>query len=249
MDAGTGLALLGSAKLVEKLLGPTFEYLGGELKTWTEKRVNNVGNIFSNATIKLGDKIEIEGAVPPRVLKGILYEGSFCDDTLTAEYFGGVLASSRSGISRDDRGAYFIALISRLSTYQIRMHYVFYHMVKRLFNGIKPNIYCSDNFDSVCGHFRISIPLDVYLAAMEFDKQEQKKINVLMEHTLIGLHKEKLLYKQLTRDNGEYCLFPSQFGIELFFWAYGKPDLATRDFFDPANQFEISKEVNINTGI
>jgi hypothetical protein len=28
MDLGTGLALLGSATLVEKLLGPTFDYVG-----------------------------------------------------------------------------------------------------------------------------------------------------------------------------------------------------------------------------
>lgn len=46
MKPGTGLTILGtavgSAKLVEKLLGPTADYLGEGLRQWTEKRVENV---------------------------------------------------------------------------------------------------------------------------------------------------------------------------------------------------------------
>src|SRR3990167_4792547 len=102
MDVGTGLALFGSAKFIEKLLGPTADYLGEGIKDWAKKQKENVGNIFLNAQKKLGDKIETEGMVSPKVLKGILNEGSFCEDFLAVEYFGGVLASSRSGISRDD---------------------------------------------------------------------------------------------------------------------------------------------------
>src|SRR6266567_7917518 len=122
MEPATGLTILGtavgSAKIVEKLLGPTAEYLGDGLKSWTEKRVENTKRIFQHATKLLGDRIETAGGVPPKVLKGILDEGSFCDDELSAEYFGGVLASSRSGVSRDDRGAAFIALLGRLTTYE-----------------------------------------------------------------------------------------------------------------------------------
>lgn len=141
MDTATGLTVLGtavgSAKIVEKLLGPTADYVGGGIKDWTEKRVNNVSRIFSIAATRLGGRIEEEGAVPPKVLKGILDEGSFCDDELSAEYFGGVLASSRTGVSRDDRGAAYIAMLGRLSAYQIRAHYCFYHIFKRLFDGTR----------------------------------------------------------------------------------------------------------------
>lgn len=84
MDAGTGLTVLGSAigsaKLLEKMLGPTADYIGEGVKSWTEKRVANVQRIFNIAARRLGTKIESDGAVPPRVLKGILDEGSFCDD-------------------------------------------------------------------------------------------------------------------------------------------------------------------------
>jgi hypothetical protein len=41
----------------------------------------------------------------PKVIKAILDDGSFCDDELTASYFGGVLASSKTEVGCDDRGA------------------------------------------------------------------------------------------------------------------------------------------------
>ena len=119
IDPGTGLTILGSAiggaKVVEKILGPTADYIGGQLKEWTEKKIKNTANIFKNAEKKLGDKINDEGKVPPKVLKGILEDGAWCEEELQVEYFVGVLASSRSGVSRDDRGAYFVSIISRLS--------------------------------------------------------------------------------------------------------------------------------------
>ena len=128
-STGTGLAVLGAAigskELVIKLLGPTADYIGTGLQAWTERRVNNVGRIFDIAVQRLGDKLNTEGRVHPKVLKEILSEGSFCDDQLAAEYFGGLLASSRTGISRDDRGAYFVSLVANLSTYQVRAHYFF----------------------------------------------------------------------------------------------------------------------------
>lgn len=70
-------------------------------------------------------KLRRPGAVPPKVLKGIIGEAPFCDDELSAEYFGGVLASSRTGVSRNDRGAAFAALVGRLSAYEIRAHFFF----------------------------------------------------------------------------------------------------------------------------
>ena len=132
MDPATGLTILGSAvggaKLVEKLLGPTADYVGTGLKNWAEKRVTNASRIFEKAAEKLGSRIDEPGAVPPRVLKEILDEGLYCDDELTAEYFGGVLASSRSSISRDDRAASYLKLTSSLHlSDKIPLHLV-HHM-------------------------------------------------------------------------------------------------------------------------
>src|ERR1051326_8640155 len=125
IDPGTGLTILGSAiggaKILEKILGPTSEYLGDQLKEWTIKKVTNTANIFKNAEKKLGDKINEKGTVPPKVLKSILEDGAWAEENLQVEYFGGVLASSRSGVSRDDRGAYFTSLMKLKLRQNIRL--------------------------------------------------------------------------------------------------------------------------------
>jgi hypothetical protein len=273
MDLGTGLALLGSAKLAEQLLGPTFGYLGEGLKEWTQKGINNLNTIILNAAKKLGSKIETEGSVPPKVFKGILLEGAFCDDALAAEYFGGVLASSRSGNSRDDRGASFIALISRLSAYQIRAHYVFYQIVKNLFDG--RNIAATNPAGRDL--MRVYIPFDVYISAMDFSEGED--IWILTSHIVNGLHKEQLIDQyfrfggvegiqdefensreaygkdQTERDiyldafkQGGVVFQPSSLGVELFLWAYGKADLPIEDFLNPENEFPLYSDVAIQLG-
>jgi hypothetical protein len=40
--------------------------------------------------------------VPPRVLSGLLTDGSYRDDKVACEYFGGVLASSRTEVSNGE---------------------------------------------------------------------------------------------------------------------------------------------------
>ncbi|MFH1825214.1 MAG: hypothetical protein ABH873_08355 [Candidatus Firestonebacteria bacterium] len=255
MDAGTGLALLGSAKILEKLLGPTADYIGEGVKNWAQKRTYNVKNIFSIAITKLGNKIENEGTISPKVLKGVLDEGSFCDDPLSSEYFGGVLASSRTGISRDDRGVTFIKLISGLSTYQIRSHYIFYHVIKRLFDGTSINFGTSEGRSQM----KVYVPFNIFVEAMDFDEKEN--INVLIGHIMFGLQKEKLIEDFFLYGSKEYIekhfnkattsgiIFqPSSLGIELFFWAYGKADLTNNDFFKPENKFEINNKINIKMG-
>lgn len=259
MDSVTGLAIIGTAlvskDIIIKMLGPTADYIGEGLKNRTEKGVENVENIFAIAIRKLGNKIENEGAVPPKVLKGILEEGYFCDDPITAEYLGGVLASSRSGISRDDRGAVLIALLSRLSTYQIRTHYIFYHLIKTTYDGtdINPN--------TVEGRTKLGlyVPRSTYETAMDFSENED--VNILLSHIMFGLAREGIIednFKfgskesmQRTFKNAptEGIIFqPSPLGIELFLWAYGKSDLTNEDFFRPNNKFEVDSNIQILDG-
>ncbi|RJP65460.1 MAG: hypothetical protein C4532_17670 [Candidatus Abyssobacteria bacterium SURF_17] len=254
MEVGTGLALLGSAQLIEKLLGPTAEYIGAGVKNWAEKRTQNVKRIFSIAARKLGGRIESEGAVPPKVLKGVLDEGSFCDDSLTAEYFGGVLASSRSGITRDDRGASFIALIGTLTTYQVRAHYLFYYILKKLFNGAGINVGTSEGRAKM----ETYVPFDQFVVAMDFIQEE--RVNTLMPHVMFGLHKERLIddtfsFGSTRRMQERFppaqkpgILFaPTPPGVELFLWAHGRSDLHVKDFFQPAQVFEIVTDITIPT--
>jgi hypothetical protein len=250
MDVGTGLALFGSAQLVEKLLGPTFQYLGEGLKEWTEQRIINVRKIFDNAQRILGDRLNEPGAVPPKVLKGILVDGSFCDDELTSEYFAGVLASSRSRVTRDDRGATFINLLSRLSSYQIRSHYIIYLSFKEIYNGENLKITRLNHRK----YMLIFIPMESFEESMNFDEYENGRI--LRTHIINGLAREGLigdsfaygdpsetryLYKRAVSPG--VVIGPSPLGVELFYWAHGKCDLPVSRFCNSDIQFPTLRDI------
>ena len=235
MDVGTGLALLGSAKLAEQVLGPTAEYVGTGIQQWSEHRVENVRRIFEHAANKLGPEgLERPGAVPPRVLKGILDEGSFIEDELGAEYLGGVLASSRSEVSRDDRGASLVALVGRLSTYQLRTHYICYSQCQRALAGMAFPIGQQSHRRSQAKYF---LALNDYANGMDFSGAEIPEIAAIATHAIIGLVREELIdddyqlgqHADLRRlnprydfpSNGGLTFAPSMLGIELYCAAHG----------------------------
>lgn len=229
---GALAAYLGKDGL-QKLLGPTAEYLGLGLRDLAQKRIENIGRIFKNAEKKLGDKIDQPGKVPARVLKTVLDEGSFCDDALAAEYFGGVLASSRSELGRDDRGARIAKMLDGLSTYQIRTHYLIYSTVKALFSdsGLTMSIDGRRNM-------QIFLPTNGYAEAMAFDASERGQFEQILKHVFFGLHAESLIegawamgdketikekYFLKAESDGIVCR-PSALGAELFLWAFGKAE-------------------------
>jgi hypothetical protein len=110
----SGLAAAVGLKLLNDVCGPTAKYVGGELKSYTEVGVDNLKRVLKNAAKQIKAQNKDEGQVPPRVLKEILSEGYFCEDELCAMYLGGVLASSKSLVSRDDRAMSYCSLVSNL---------------------------------------------------------------------------------------------------------------------------------------
>jgi len=168
-----------------------------------------------------------------------LQEGAFCDDELSAEYFGGVLASSRSEIPRDDRGAAILSLVSRLTTFQISAHCIFYYLFKVLFDG-KP---LSPTIESNVLKMMIFVPRATFFEAMEFSDRED--INVLTSHVMFGLRKEELIgvhFAYGAVDNIQrywvdadcpgLILEPSTLGVELFLWAYGVGNLPVEEYLN-----------------
>jgi hypothetical protein len=247
MDTNTALTVLGTAiggaKLAEKLLGPTAEYLGGGMRNWTEKRVNNVKAIFASAGRKLGPRINDPGSVHPRVLQLVLDAGSYSDDALVAEYFGGVLASSRSGSSRDDRGVAIMTLLSRLSVYQIRSHFLFYNYLKTKFQNREFPIAQPNGRDAM----KTFVDFNVWSQAMEFDSSENPSL--ILNHVGFGLVAEFLVENEwrseLTSDNQPKGVWfkPSGPGIHLFLCANGRGELPLGAFL--TSQFEVAELDNL----
>jgi hypothetical protein len=109
---------------------------------------------------------------------------------------------------------------------------------------------------------------------MDFSGSEVK--DAILSHTMIGLAREDLIAKDYAHGNEEYIklvansspdlshslsrqklfnvteggvLFqPSTFGMELYHWAHGKPDLMYSDFIDPEIVFPIEPDVIIPNG-
>lgn len=259
MDPGSGLAILGtalgSAKILEKILGPTADYLGTGVKTFTENRVENVRRIFVSAQKRLGASIESDGQVPPKVLRDILEDGSYCTDALSAEYFGGVLASSRSPEMRDDRGATFTALVGRLTTYQIRAHYIIYSTMRRLYLNRNLCPTAKEHRPQMRTYF----PNSIFAHAMAFSRNEIPQI--LVEHCMFGLEREWLVQNDFqigtiarmkqdvpTATEGGILITPSAFGTELFLWVNGHGLLHPAFVFDEKTAFAENPEVVIADG-
>ncbi len=223
---GAGLAVIGSKDILVKMLGPTADYVGGEVKGLVEKCNVNLDDIFVRAKKKLGARIDEDGQVSPRVLKHVIDEGRFCEDSIVADYYGGVLASSKTEIERDDRGVSVLATIKSLSVYQLRLHYLFYSLVYSIYKG-KGKSLGTDR-----AQMSIYIPMSVYLEAMQFSPSEDA--SAILIHSVEGLVRSGLVESNFNYGSQEYLakrfpaatepgviMAPSVFGAEVFLWGQG----------------------------
>ncbi len=269
---GGGLAALASKDVLTKLLGPTAEYIGGEIEGLVEKCNINIGDIFLKAYHKLGGRVEQPGAVNPRVLKNVFEDGKFCEDELSKEYFAGVLASSRTKDGKDDRGVTNAKLVSNLSSYQIRTHYIFYTLLRRTFlpygSVISPGTHR--------GVMIIYIPSKTYYTAMEpllLASEDSDNISVLA-HSINGLRRNDLIEDKYTYGSPEHfaqqrirvnaqdfvvdekvlcehgiSFQPTPSGMELYLWAHGLGDRNHFCFLDESLILEPVEEVQLPSNV
>lgn len=217
---------------IDKLLGPTVDYLGEGLRDITRRRVESLHKIFSNACKKAGSDLDTPGEVPPRILRMVVNEASYCEDALALEYFGGVLASSRTANGRDDRGARLMRIVDNLSTYQIRTHYLLYSTISHIFLRSSKRLSTDDDR----AQLEVFLPSDGYESSMGFSQKEWNNPQI-MHHIWHGLSADNLIEgrwifgdKSSLRTsfsavpNDEIICRPSSLGVELFLWAFGYRD-------------------------
>ena len=219
-----------------KLVGPIAEDYGQDLLAWKRKRKENADKILLNAGEKLGDKLNSPGRVPLKVFNAVINEGSYFDDALATEYFGGVLASSRTEVDRDDRGARLAKIIDNLSAYQLRSHYLIYSTMSEVFSSSTNSFYLPENRRKM----QLFMPLQDYYEAMLFTQQEWNDGEII-NHICHGLDADGLIdtwawgdQKHLKKmasnitGTGIICT-PTALGAELLLWAFGYGD-KTLDF-------------------
>lgn len=218
---GTGLAVLGSKDILNRLLGPTADYLGGEISQFVKKCNINLDRVFASAVRRLDKGMDEPGSVTSRVLKEIVSEGRFCEDELTTEYYGGLLATSRTREGTDDTVLPYLSLIRELSTSQIRLHYIVYATIHRLFKG---NAWEAPDVTkaSGCDAARIELGGVDLFKALQFGIPDSKAD--VFERASRGLEYRRLLIV-IGRDEDyeDYEAFePTPDGADLFMMVNGK---------------------------
>ncbi len=225
-----GVSAYVAKDIVKQVLGPTAEYLGQETKGLVEKCNINISNILTKAYEKITDKNDGK-IVNIRAFRDIINEGKMIEDELFAEYFGGLLASSRSDDGKDDRSVYYINLIKSLSTYQIKIHFLLYY---KLFEEMKDDFIDIRQIET---RRRLKIYIPEHLIRETF-KCHSSQDFLLATHAMSGLSEKSLIskesifysaYKNHNFDIPGIITGPTILGIELFLLANGLKDIGINE--------------------
>ena len=235
----TAAELLALKELTPRVLGPTADYFGEGLKSMAQKGVQNVARIFKNAEKYGRHNYDPSTGVAPRVVKAVLDEGYCCEDELEAEYLGGVLASAKGPVSRDDRALSYLAVLSSLSSYQIRTHCILYTSI---INSERLSDMNVQRYLHRCGSEGHGITVCLkeadYVEAMEFSENEDP--DQIAQHSFVGLEMKglaqggfEIVGKSKGADIPFRYFYPTVFGIELYIWGLGYGQKGVAALFDP----------------
>lgn len=228
-DGGGGVA----RSLLLRLFGPAADAVGERLRHYTEYQLRNVRRIVDRADAK--SRSLVEGAVvDPGAAHVLLADGSYCDDELKADYFGGLLAGSRAQQVGDQRAVAWSKIITGLSALHIRAHYLLYReWAARL---------------RIIAVYELGLDTGRMQATMDISSGEFAKVLVAgsaadesdaMSHCVGGLVRAGLLDERFSYHGERLRVAPSVAGLELYGWAQGLPGLAPREFASRARVFGV----------
>ena len=212
-DLKLSLALPGEWAL-KSLLGPTFAELGDDLK---RLYAGGRDRIIAAACKKLRDPEDGKKA-NLRVARDVFWNGAFSDDEICAEYFGGVLAASRSNDGKDDRNIQFVATIKSLSSSQLRLHCFIYTRLNQLL--------CRSG-----KHVNVGMGEEIQAQKIYFLSLELESLGVRHDTDFPVLHQHGLLFdykytRHVVRGKSlPYSLAgPTTYGVLLFAAAHNRLD-------------------------
>lgn len=249
--------------MLGKLIGPSMEYVGERIPVIIDKSVKELPKTAVNVLRILGHAIRISGSkcddyrvINPRVLKQIFDEGAFCEDELTSIYFGGVLASSRDVDFKDDRALNYLSLLRSMSSYQMRLHYMIYTILRKSYAS--KDIDFESNWTK---EMQLYIPLKEIFSYIERPPADRSKNDLILTHLFWGLKRLNLisefgcgdLYTVRKRypdaDVQGAVIVPSLFGIELYMWANGLSEISPFCFIDKNVEFANSDCLAMPVGV
>lgn len=123
-----GTAIVSSVYAARKILGPTLDAMGEDLK-----RLYAAGRdrVLAAAERKI-ENLDDGKRANLRTARDVLWHGAVTEDTVSAEYYGGLLAASRSSDGQDDTAIPFVNAIKALSRRQLKMHFDIYWSLEQM---------------------------------------------------------------------------------------------------------------------
>ena len=208
----TGLAV-GGAWVVKRLLGPTLDAIGDDLK---RKLYDERLKIISRAAEKVDD-LEDGKSANLRVARDVIWNGAFSESAVCVEYYAGLLAASRSADGLDDEAAAFVDAVKSLASRQLKLHYGIYRSLERILEAAHAN---GERFD-VSG---IQGRVDMFVSGHQPDKATLD-LQVLMRNGLISEFATDS--RKIPQEGRKSLLFfcrarPTLFGITLYAVAHNQ---------------------------
>ena len=230
MEIETGIALAGGAiaskDTLLKVLGPTADYVGGELKNLVQRCNINLSDVFSSSLRKGAERIK--GSVDARIAKSIFDDAAYCDDGLIKDYYGGMLCGAKTE-NGDDTALPYVSILKGMSRVQVKTHFLIYANLHKKLAGVLPSI----TFEEERGKVRIIIYLDRYFSFIDNSEAEWEAV---VNHAVNGLLRSNLIGEFFLYGTPEYInsrspelnvkapalvVCPSILGAELFLWGAG----------------------------
>lgn len=202
---------------IKKLLGPTLDEMGTDLQLLYKIGKDKIIVAALRKLLSPEDNYEAN----LRVTRDVFWNGSFTDESICAEYFGGILASSRSIDGKDDRGIYYADIIKSLSSQQLLFHYTIYFA----FNKLLLNMSAEKERPNA------GFGTDLQQYEIWFATQELDVLGISAEKDLIALGNKDLIHSsyeenEFKLENGQNIRYtkvkPSTLGIQLYAVAHNK---------------------------
>jgi hypothetical protein len=252
---------VGAAWAGRKILGPTLDKMGEQLRErYSVFSSGNLSRVIDLAETKLGQRRDQPGEFSPRVLLKIFDEAAWCDAPVMAEYFGGILAASRSEDGSDDRGASWASFVSRLASFDVYLHYLCFDAFRTLYVG-ETELNLGMETDRAIGKSGIYIPGAELIRALGAD-EIQEAWNTVLTPSISTLVRENLLGQWWGM--GMPDLFEQRYqidapepgivfgvdlpGLELFNWAHGKRNAVPSAILDTLEIYEVTEDIGHLSG-
>ena len=191
----------------KRVLGPALEEMGEDFKKLYALGRDKIIRAARRKITNLDDGKRAN----LRVARDVFWNGAFSNTDICVEYFGGILAASRSEDGQDDDAIQFLDVIRSMSSSQLKLHYILYTCLNKILmqSNDKPNVASGRDIQARVAYFSWQE------LAESFNIEAHTALNILHREGL--LHEYKLEYDGANDAKLAYIMIrPTTFGIFLY---------------------------------